>query len=50
MFVSVNVPYALIEDMGSALRGCTVFSVLDMKQENQQIPNAQKSQGGLTRR
>ena len=33
-----------IEDMHSALRGCTVFSVLDIKQANHQIPVIQKSQ------
>ena len=37
-----------IEDMHSALRGCTVFSVLDIKQAYHQIPIAQKSQGDLT--
>ena len=37
-----------IEDMHSALRGCTVFSVLDIKQAYHQIPTAQKSQRDLT--
>ena len=37
-----------IEDMHSALRGCTVFSVLDMKQAYHQIPIAKESQPYLT--
>ena len=37
-----------IEDMHSALRGCTVFSVLDIKQAYHQIPITQKSQRDLT--
>ena len=41
-------PMPQIEDMHSALRGCTVFSVLDIKQAYHQIPIAQKSQGELT--
>ena len=41
-------PMPQIEDMHSALRGCTVFSVLDIKQAYHQIPIAQKSQGDLT--
>lgn len=41
-------PMPRIEDMHSALRGRTVFSVLDIKQAYHQIPIAQKSQGNLT--
>ena len=41
-------PMPQIEDMHSALRGCTVFSVLDIKQAYHQIPIAKKSQGYLT--
>ena len=41
-------PMPQIEDMHSALRGCTVFSVLDVTQAYHQIPIAQKSQGDLT--
>ena len=41
-------PMPQIEDMHSALRECTVFSVLDIKQAYHQIPIAQKSQGDLT--
>ena len=41
-------PMPQIEDMHSALRGYTVFSVLDIKQAYHQIPIAQKSQGELT--
>ena len=41
-------PMPQIEDMHSALRWCTVFSVLDIKQAYHQIPIAQKSQGELT--
>ena len=41
-------PMPQIEDMHSALRGCTVFSVLDINQAYHQIPIAQKSQGDLT--
>ena len=37
-----------IEDMHSALRGCTVFSVLDMKQAYYQVPIAKESQSYLT--
>ena len=41
-------PMPQIEDMHSALRGCTVFSVLDIKQAYHQIPIAPESQGYLT--
>ena len=41
-------PMPQIEDMHSALRGCTVFSVLDMKQAYHQIPIAKESQPYLT--
>ena len=41
-------PMPQIEDMHSALRGCTVFSVLDIKQAYHQTPIAQKSQRDLT--
>jgi len=41
-------PMPRIEDTHSALRGCTVFSVLDIKGAYYQIPIAQKSQGDLT--
>ena len=41
-------PMPQIEDMHSALRVCTVFSVLDIKQAYHQIPIAQKSQRDLT--
>ena len=41
-------PMPQIEDMHSALRGYTLFSVLDIKQAYHQIPIAQKSQGELT--
>ena len=41
-------PMPQIEDMHSALRGCTVFRVLDIKQAYYQMPIAQKSQGDLT--
>ena len=41
-------PMPQIEDMHSALRWCTVFSVLDIKPAYHQIPIAQKSQGELT--
>ena len=41
-------PMPQIENMHSALRGCSVFSVLDIKQAYHQIPIAQKSQGELT--
>jgi len=37
-----------IEDMHSALRGCTVFSVLDIKQAYHQVPIAKESQPYLT--
>ena len=37
-----------IEDMHSALRGCTVFSVLHIKQANHQVPVAKESQPYLT--
>ena len=37
-----------IEDMHSALRGCTVFSVLDIKQAYHQLPIAKESQSYLT--
>ena len=37
-----------IKDIDPALRGCTVFSVLDIKQAYHQIPIAQKSHGDLT--
>ena len=37
-----------IEDMHSALRGCTVFSVLDLKQAYHQIPVSKDSQKYLT--
>jgi len=41
-------PIPQIEYMHLAFRGCTVFSVLDIKQAYDQIPIAQKSQGDLT--
>ena len=41
-------PMSKIEDMHSALRGCTVFSVLDLKQAYHQIPVAKDSQKYLT--
>ena len=41
-------PMPQIEDMHSALRGCTVFSVLDIKQAYHQIPIAKESQLYLT--
>ena len=41
-------PMPQIEDMHSALRGCTVFSVLDIKQAYHQIPIAEESQPYLT--
>ena len=41
-------PLPQIEDMHSALRGCTVFSVLDIKQAYHQVPIAQESQSYLT--
>ena len=41
-------PMPQIEDMHSALRGCTVFSVLDIKQAYHQIPIDPQSQGFLT--
>ena len=41
-------PIPQIEDMHSALRGCTVFSVLDMKQAYHQIPTEKESQPYLT--
>ena len=37
-----------IEDMHSTLRGCTVFSVLDIKQAYHQVPIAKESQSYLT--
>ena len=37
-------PMPKIEDMHSALRGCTVFSVLDLKQAYHQIPVSTNSQ------
>ena len=36
-------PMPQIEDMHSALRGCTVFSVLDIKQAYHQVPIAKES-------
>ena len=36
-------PMPRIEDMHTALRGCTVFSVLDMKQPYHQVPIARES-------
>lgn len=41
-------PMPQIEDIHSALRGCTVFSVLDMKQAYHKIPIAKESQSSLT--
>ena len=41
-------PMPKIEDMHSALRGCTVFSVLDLKQAYHQIPVSKDSQKYLT--
>lgn len=41
-------PIPQIEDMHTALRGCTVFSVLDMKQAYHQVPLARESQSYLT--
>ena len=41
-------PMPQIEDMHSALRGCTVFSVLDIKQAYHQIPIDPECQGYLT--
>ena len=41
-------PMPKIEDMHSALRGCTVFSVLDLKQAYHQIPVLKDSQKYLT--
>ena len=41
-------PMPKIEDMHSALRGCTVFSVLDLKQAYHQIPLSKDSQKYLT--
>ena len=41
-------PMPQIEDMHSALRGCTVFSVLDIKQAYHQVPIAKESQPYLT--
>ena len=41
-------PMPQIEDMHSALRGCTVFSVLDIKQAYHQVPIAKESQTYLT--
>ena len=40
-------PMPQIEDMHSALRGCTVFSVLDIKQAYHQVPIAKESQSYL---
>ena len=37
-------PMPKIEDMHSALRGCTVFGVVDMKQAYYQIPLSKESQ------
>ena len=44
----VQMPMPQIEDMHSTLRGCTVFSVLDVKQAYHQIPIAKKTEGDLT--
>ena len=41
-------PMPKIEDMHSALRGCTVFSVLDLKQAYHRIPVSKDSQKYLT--
>ena len=41
-------PMPKIEDMHSALRGCQVFSVLDLKQAYHQIPISTESQKYLT--
>ena len=41
-------PMRKIEDMHSALQGCTVFSVLDLKQAYYQIPVSKDSQKYLT--
>ena len=41
-------PMPKIEDMHSALRGCQVFSVLDLKQAYHQIPISTQSQKYLT--
>ena len=41
-------PMPQIEDMHSALRGCTVFSGLDIKQAYHQIPITKESQCYLT--
>ena len=41
-------PMPQIEDMHTALRGCTVYSVLDMKQGYHQVPIARESQSYLT--
>lgn len=41
-------PMPQIEDMHSALRGWTVFSVLDIKQAYHQVPIAKESQSYLT--
>ena len=44
----VRYPIPKIEDLHAALRGCTVFSVLDMKSAYHQIPVAADSQKHLT--
>ena len=41
-------PMLQIEDMHSAFRGCTVFSVLDIKQAYHQVSIAKESQSYLT--
>ena len=44
-FANVEIyPMPKIEDLHSALRGCTVFSVLDLKQAYYQIPVSKDSQ------
>ena len=44
----VTYPIPRIEDLHSALRGCTKFSILDMSQAYHQIPIAKQSQKWLT--
>ena len=44
----VSYPIPRIEDLHAALRGCSVFSVLDMKSAYHQVPVSENSQKYLT--